>query len=173
MRTLLPTLLALVLACSATAVEAKVYKCPLPGGGHEYRQIACDGEGSGEVEVNDPTVSKRTDDNAGPEVADASVLVGDWCEFGVSTTLDSERVDEAFRWYFGPDYVTYMHSRSMMPAGSEPPKFPLRREGAAYYVDDAMFGGGDAAWTVVGRRAGVVFVEGPMGGILHMRPGRC
>ncbi|SDD69931.1 hypothetical protein [Aquimonas voraii] len=172
MRILLPALL-FALACSSSDAAAKVYKCPLPGGGHEYRQIACDGEGSGEVEVNDPTVSRRADTARAPDTADAGDLVGDWCEIGVSTTIDSEIALDGIHWYFGPDYLTYVHSRAWKPAGMEPPKYPLQRKGEVFVVDDPMFGGVEAEWTVVGRREGVILVEGPMGGILHMRPGRC
>lgn len=173
MRTLLLPALTLVLACMAPSAHAKVYKCPVPGGGHEYRQIPCDNAGSGEVQIDDPTVSKRAAAAAEPEAADASALVGDWCEIGVSTTIDSEIALDGIHWYFGPDYLTYVHSRAWKPAGMTPPKYPLQRKGAAFVVDDPMFGGVESEWTVVGRREGVILVEGPVGGILHMRPGRC
>lgn len=164
-------LLLFALAFFSTAASAKVYKCPSADGGYEYRQVPCDGEGSGEVKIDDPTVSGRAP--AEPDYADAGTLVGDWCEFAVSTTVDSEQVLDEIHWYFGPDYVTYVHSRALKPAGVEPPKYPLRRSARSFYVNDPMFGGDDAGWDVIGRREGVVMVEGPMGGILHMRPGRC
>lgn len=164
--------LALCLLLGATAASAGVYKCPAAGGGHEYRQVPCDGEGSGAVEIRDPTVPSSTTASSN-ESADANALRGDWCEFGVSTTIDSEIALDGIHWYFGADYVTYVHSRAWKPVGMEPPKYPLIRRGQAFAVDDPMFGGADAEWTVVGRRSGVILVEGPMGGILHMRPGRC
>ncbi len=173
MRALLLPALTLVLACMAPCAHAKVYKCPAPGGGHEYRQIPCDNAGSGEVQINDPTVSKRTAAAVDPDAADASALVGDWCEFAVSATLDGEQVLDNIHWYFGSDYITYVHSLARNAVGANPPKYPLRREGQYFHVDDPLFGDDNAAWEVIGRRDGVIFVEGPYGGIMHMRPGRC
>jgi hypothetical protein len=164
-------LMLFALAFFSTAASAKVYKCPSASGGYEYRQVPCDGDGSGEVKIDDPTVSGRAP--AEPDEADAGALVGDWCEFAVSTTVDSEKHLDNIHWYFGSDYVTYLPSRAQAPVGVERPQFPLRRAGRSFYVDHSMFGGADASWDVVGRREGVMMVEGPMGGVLHLRPGRC
>lgn len=164
-------LLYMALGLSPGHASAKVYKCPHANGGHEYRQVPCEGEAGGEVTVVDPTVSSRAP--SAPQYADASALLGDWCEFAVSTTLDSEKHLDNIHWYFGSDYITYVHSRAMKPIGVEPPKYPVRRHGRFFYVDDPMFGGDRSGWEVVGRQDGVILVEGPVGGILHMRPGRC
>ncbi len=168
---MLRTALLLALTLAPALSYAKVFKCPQPGGGFEYRQFPCDGEGSGELKVVDPTVSTRA--AAEPDRADAGDLVGDWCEFAVSTEIDSEKALDNIHWYFGSDYITYVHSRAWKPVGMEPPKYPVRRAGRFFHVNDPMFGGDEAGWEVIGRREGVILIEGPYGGILHMRPGRC
>lgn len=164
-------LLSLAFGLSSAPVSAKVYKCPQANGGHEYRQIPCEGEAGGEVKVVDPTVSGRAP--SAPQHADASALLGDWCEFAVSATVDGEKVLDNIHWYFGTDYITYVHSLARNIVGTNPPKYPLRRQGRFFHVDDPLFGEEDAAWEVVGRQDGVILVEGPYGGIMHMRPGRC
>lgn len=164
-------LLLVALALLPVLADAKVYKCPRPDGGHEYQQIPCEGEAGAEVSIVDPTVSSRAP--AATQDADASALVGDWCEFGVSATVDGEKVLDNIHWYFGSDYITYVHSLARNIVGANPPKYPLRRQGRYFHVDDPMFGEEDAPWEVVGRKDGVILVEGPYGGIMHMRPGRC
>jgi hypothetical protein len=161
--------LLLALPCAALA---GVYKCPTAEGGYEYRQIACDAEGAGAVEISDPTVpTSRSKADSGE--ADASSLQGDWCEFAVSLQPDSEKeTSSSTWWYFGSDHITYLTTGAMWPPGKELPKFPLRRAGDAFYVDHDMFAKG-TAWRVHGRQDGAILVRGPYGGYLHLRPGRC
>jgi hypothetical protein len=149
--------------------SAAVYKCALPGGGHEYRGTPCADASGSQVQVRDPTQPSRS----GPASSGgtgAAQLSGDWCEFAVSLREDGELDRSApATWSFAATSVRYRMKG--MPAGG--PSMPLRRDGAEFYVDDGMFGGADSAWTVVGQRNGAVVVHGPLGGYYHFRRGGC
>jgi len=161
-----------LLLLSPGAIFAGVYKCPSANGGYEYRQIACDAEGAGAVEIKDPTVpTSRSRAESGE--ADMASLQGDWCEFAVSLEPDSEKeTSSSTWWYFGGDYITYLTTGAAWPAGKELPKLPMRRASDRFYVDHELFAKG-SAWRVHGRLDGAILLRGPYGGYLHLRPGRC
>lgn len=146
--------------------NAAVYKCALPGGGHEYRGTPCK-QGQGDrFSFNDP--AQRLEGEADQPSADS--LQGTWCEFGVSAAADSD-IDSSAQaeWTFLSDRVRY----KLKTADKYGPEMKLRRDGQEFFIDHAMFGGDSKPWTVTARRDGRIVVKGPIGGFYHFGPGGC
>ena len=155
----------LLLAVWLSPAGAVVYKCPLPGGKHEYRGVPCDaGEGERWQVVGESA------DNPAGDTASANSLQGTWCEFGVSASEDGD-IDSSAQaeWSFVGEILRYKLKAAAKPG----PDIPLRRDGQDFFVSDSLFGGGERAWIVIGRRNGMIVVKGPLGGYYHFRPGGC
>lgn len=151
-----------LLGCAVLPAHAGIYKCTGENGQVAFSDRPCRSGAQQKIELRRTAPTPAAE--GGGELS-AQALVGAWCEYAVSLTIDGEKdSSDPATWTFNTDgSMTYQSRHIRMLRGR------YSFDGEVIDVDNGMIG----AWRIHRVTGTGMVLESPLAGYGHWRRGGC